>query len=167
MLKQQQGLMDKTDRIFARVAERQTGRGPTIACLYTGADRPSSCAAMLRFPEPETGQELDDSFVDHLSAALALNDAVHDGAVMLGRTSALEQYRICGWSYRLFPPPTATEEEPNRGSAFNSCLAMSVVASIDRTYLVSLGRVYRFKGGILAKLLHHTAPLHQKTRACR
>ena len=121
---------------------------------------------MLRLPEPETGQELDDAFDEHLSAALALNDAVHDGAVMVGRTSALERYRICGWSYRLFPAPTATGEEPNRGSAFNSCLAMSVVASIDRTYLISLGRVHRFEGGRLIKLLHHAAPLRPKTRAC-
>lgn len=164
VLGRQQDLMDRIDRVFTRVAEWQAGRGPTIACLYTGADCPSSCAPMLRDPEPVTGQELNDSFVELLSTALTLNDAVHDGAIMLGRTSASEEYRITGWSYRLFPLPTATESEPNRGSAFNSCLAMSVVTGIDRIYLVGPGRVYRFREGSFVELLQQSEPPRQDAR---
>lgn len=144
--------MDETDQVFASVAERQAGYAPTIACLYTGAAPPSSCAPMLRSPEPAVGQVLDSAFADHLAAALAVNAAVHDGAVMLGRECVTSLYLVCGWSYRLFPACTAVNQEPNRGSAFNSCQAMSAVPGVDRVYLVAHGSVYRFENGSVEQL---------------
>jgi hypothetical protein len=88
----------------------------------------------------------DSTFYDHLDAALTLNGSVHDGAVMAGRDHANCGYRITGWSYRLFPPPYS-RVEVNRGSAFNSCLAMSVVRRVDRLYLVSQNKTYQFLEG--------------------
>src|SRR5258707_424134 len=82
--------------------------------------------------QPKIGQVLDISFTDHLAAAYELNAAVHDGAVMLGRDSTSNQYKVSGWSYRLFPEGTPSGQVPNRGSAFNSCLAMSTVCGVDR-----------------------------------
>jgi hypothetical protein len=63
----------------------------------------------------------------------------------IGRSLSRLPYYIVGWSYRLFPPQGACEAEPNRGSAFNSCLAMSSVETVDRVYLISKGGVFRFK----------------------
>ena len=48
---------------------------------------------------------------------------------------------------RLFPPQRAFLSQPNRGSAFNSCLEMSCVAGVDCMYLVSEGRLIRFENG--------------------
>jgi hypothetical protein len=102
---------------------------------------------MLRAPAPPLGRILDSSFAEHLAAALTLNDAVHDGAVMFGRENAAVNYRVTGWSYRLFPPEALSELVANRGSAFNSCLSMSSVPSVDRLYLVTRHRICRFENG--------------------
>lgn len=102
---------------------------------------------MLRSPEPGIGQVLDQAFADHLAAAVALNPAAHDGAVMLGRGDETSPYRITGWSYRLFPGRIVADRDPNRGSAFNSCLAMSAVPTVDRIYLITRGSTYCFKSG--------------------
>lgn len=139
--------MDVINQIFASLAARRSIHASMIACLYTGSDWPSSCAPMLRSPSPETGEVLNRAFPEHLAAAIALNPAVHDGAVMIGRDDATAPYRITGWSYRLFPPSTDVKQEANRGSAFNSCLAMSTVTGVDRLYLVTGETAYRFLGG--------------------
>ena len=102
---------------------------------------------MLRSPSPKTGEVFDATFPKHLAVALALNPAVHDGAVMIGRDNTATPYRITGWSYRLFPNNTEAKQEANRGSAFNSCLAMSTVAGVDRLYFVTGGTAYRFANG--------------------
>jgi hypothetical protein len=107
---------------------------------------------MLRSPEPAVGQPLDASFPDHLAKALDVNTAVHDGAVMLGRDDTNSPYRVTGWSYRLFPVGAAQSTEPNRGSAFNSSLAMSTVRGVDRVYLISRGTIYRFVKGSVSRL---------------
>jgi hypothetical protein len=144
--------MDKIDHIFTAVAAQQTSYAPIMACLYTGATKPPGCAPMARMPEPETGMTLDGTFASHLTSALAFNAAVHDGVTMVGRNVAMTCYRVTGWSYRLFPPPSTVAEEPNRGSAFNSCLAMSLVDSVDRLYLVSRGSVICFERGLIRRL---------------
>ena len=144
--------MDEADHVFASLATQQMGCGPTIACFYTGRGHPPACAPMLRLPEPEKGQEFNRLFADHLAAAIELNAAVHDGAVMLGRENSGCPYRILGWSFRLFPSVTPLVQEPNRGSAFNSCMAMSEVASIDCIYLVTQDIAYKFEGGSVRRL---------------
>lgn len=102
---------------------------------------------MLRDPSPDTGTRWDDHFIDTYFTALALNPAVHDGAVGIGRIDYTAPYTIKAWSLRLFPSPSGITSEANRGSAFNSCLAMSTVARIDRLYLVTAGQLVCFENG--------------------
>jgi hypothetical protein len=137
--------MDEVDKIFLALDKhRRTPGSPIIACLYTGLEPPPYCAPMLRRPDPTGGMALDQDLPSVIANALSSNPAIHDGAVMIGRPSTTDIYRIVGWSYRLFPPEAAREAEPNRGSAFNSCLAMSNVQTIDRIYLVSNEIALRF-----------------------
>jgi len=144
--------LDQTDRIFmAMEADRRQG-APVIGCLYTGSSLPPYCVRMPRRPEPATGMALDARFASVLEEALALNPAIHDGAILIGRPGTGDPYRIVGWSYRLIPPPGPVEAEPNRGSAFNSCLAMSSVATIDRVYLLSTDGAFSFRHGCVSRL---------------
>lgn len=102
-----------------------------IVCFHTGADLPRYVAMMGRDPAPSVGQLFDARFAALFSDARALNAAIEDGAVMIGRERAGEPYRIRGWSYRLYPPPSDVEGLPNMGSGFNSCLEFSVVPTVD------------------------------------
>jgi len=121
-------------------------RPPSLMlCLYTGLNLPACCEPMLRDPNPDTGTRWGDHFMDAYFAALAINPAVHDGAVGIGRTDFTESYAIMAWSLRLFPSPSGVNTEANRGSAFNSCLAMSSVAGVDRLYLVTAGQLMCFE----------------------
>lgn len=144
--------MDQIDRIFVAVEANRAHGSSLIGCLYTGSTLPPHCIPMPRRPEPATGIAVDASFPSILLQALAVNPAVHDGAILIGRKRSTDAYRIAGWSYRLVPPPGPAESEPNRGSAFNSCLAMSSVETIDRIYLISADGVFRFRHGCVSKL---------------
>jgi hypothetical protein len=142
------------DLIFAAVVEHLNAEVPLIACFYTGIATPSACAPMLRDPEPPIGMEMDGNFAHHFNAALRLNPAVHDGAVLATRNEIADTYRIQGWSYRLFPVPAiGLGEEANRGSAFNSCLAMSLVDRVDRLYLVTRRTVSCFHAGTARRVV--------------
>jgi hypothetical protein len=89
----------------------------------------------------------DATFSGVLAEATRQNPAIHDGAVMVGRRTASELYKIIGWSFRLFPDSGHFEGLLNRGSAFNSAQAMSRVPRIDAVYCVSGKDVYRFRSG--------------------
>lgn len=102
---------------------------------------------MRREPAPTVGQEVGWGLSQQIDAAMHLNPAVHDGAVIAGRFNASEPYVIRGWSYRLFPPGGGNGGEANRGSAFNSGMAMSEVLGVDAMYLVSGRTVTRFTNG--------------------
>lgn len=118
-----------------------------LLCIYTGSALPEYCQPMRRDPRPTVGMLWDSNFAEAYRSAMATNSAVHDGAVGIGRTDAQSPYRITAWSLRLFPPGEGRIAEPNRGSAFNSCLAMSVVHGVDRMYLVTAGQLVRFDAG--------------------
>jgi hypothetical protein len=148
--------MDEVDRIILRVDEQQDAASTIIVCLYTGPGLPPHCAPMPRVPEPLAGMLFDDRFPAVVAAALASNPAVHDGAVMIGRRSSAFAYRVVGWSYRLYPPRGPGEAEANRGSAFNSCLAMSSLEMIDRVYLISKGGVFGFEKNAVKRILRGT-----------
>ena len=141
--------MDDIDKIFSSISRQQLGFDPLISCLYTDVTLPANCEPMLRSPEPDIGMGLNDNLAQSVSAAYALNPSVHDGAIMIGRRDTATFYKIEGWSYRLFPPHAeSARREANRGSAFNSCLAMSLTQKVDCLYLVSKGLSYKFiKGG--------------------
>jgi hypothetical protein len=94
----------------------------------------------------------DINFSSVFGQALAATPAVHDGAILIGREKASDVYHVVGWSYRLFPPPSPAAAEPNRGSAFNSCLAMSNVEAIDRIYLASAAGIFIFRQGCVSRL---------------
>lgn len=144
--------MNNIDAMFARLNQSLVGHESLIACLYTGVELPTSCAPMLRSPAPRVGQVLDDDFIDHLTDAMALNYSVHDGAIMLGRRSKETEYRVTGWSYRLFPSVVSIVAEENKGSAFNSCFAMSEVPRVDRLYLLSHRKLWKFQDGSASEL---------------
>lgn len=144
--------MDEIDLILLSLEADRANVSPVIACLYTGAVAPPYCEPMPRAPEPATNMAFDIKFSEIWGHALAANRAVHDGAILIGRDKGADTYRVIGWSYRLFPPPGPVPAEPNRGSAFNSCLAMSNVEAIDRIYLVSKEGVFKFKQGCVSRL---------------
>jgi hypothetical protein len=141
--------MDSIDEIFLQVASKGAARATVIVCLFTGSKLPAGCVAMSRHPVPKTGMHFDISFADVFADATRLNPAIHDGAVMVGRHSAAEPYKIMGWSFRLFPNERV-DGPPNRGSAFNSAQAMSRVPTVDAVYWVSGKDVFRFCDGASA-----------------
>ena len=104
---------------------------------------------MPRDPAPPTNTEFAAGFLSAYREAVVLNPAIHDGAVLIGRELVSTPYRVLAWSMRLFPPPGATLSQPNRGSAFNSCLEMSCIEEVDCMYLVSEGCLIRFENGII------------------
>ena len=145
--------MPNVDQVFLDLARTPLAATAIIACLYTGRDLPSRCAPMARRPYPSCGMPFDHDFSAVLARALAQNPAVHDGAIMIGRPNISERFRITGWSYRLYPEAIGGPTDVNRGSAFNSCLAMSAVPGIDRLYLTSSTITVRFVAGTFEYLL--------------
>jgi hypothetical protein len=100
---------------------------------------------MPREPSPPIGQPIDQDFGDTIRAAIELNASVHDGAIMASVRDS--SYVVTGWSFRLFPPDFRGAKVPNKGSAYNSCLAMSAVEGVVRVYLVSKHGAWRFQQG--------------------
>jgi hypothetical protein len=139
--------MDDQEQIIADIAAQRLEDSTVILCLFTGSELPAGCEAMTRQPTPHTGSRFDQGFPGDLERALAENPAVEDGAIMVGRISSTEKYRIVGWSFRLFPPSALVKGPVNRGSAFNSCLAMSNVPTVDRVYLISGNGSFSFRHG--------------------
>ena len=120
-----------------------------IIVFYTGQNIPEFSTEMIRDPLPNRGQVVDDGFVFALQQAIELNPSVHDGAIMCGRIESGGEYKITGWSYRLHPPSFREIAVPNKGSAFNSSLAMSFVRSVDRILFWSSGTGWCFQGGVI------------------
>jgi hypothetical protein len=97
---------------------------------------------------------LDDQLAQAILRATSKNQSLHDGALMIGRPSKAGTYGVVGWSYRLFPPPHPGAQRQNRGAAFNSCLAMSNVRSVDCLLLLGNGGMTMFKSGRSRRLGH-------------
>lgn len=141
------GALESLDEIMRSTVSRRQSQSTLLVCFFTGPGVPDHCAPMLRDPAPALGLEVHRSFHRQLDAAIALNPAIHDGAVILGRDDEITEYVIRGWSYRLFPPAAAVQEQANRGSAFNSGAAMSAVVGVDAVYLASERVLSRFVQG--------------------
>lgn len=145
--------MDQLDALFKALALDRPREATMIVCLYTGATSPVASRPMPRDPAAAVGMPLDSAFREAVDKAVATNNAVHDGAIMVGRHHPADDYKVTGWSYRLFAAGrAATSDGANHGSAFHSCLAMSCEADVDSTYLVSAGRAYRFVDGQVVAL---------------
>lgn len=125
---------------------------PLLLCLFTGSERPDFCSPMPRDPSPSTGANFDSNFIDRYIEAIVQNPSIHDGAILIGRQTYQANYHVEGWSIRLHPPAYELMGVPNRGSAFNSCLAMSCVPRVDAMYLVSARRLFRFISGDWAEI---------------
>jgi len=139
------------ERIFLEMLGSEPKAAPLIVCFYTGA-APPACAEMVRDPLPPIGTVFDERFGSVVDDAISLNAAIHDGAIMVGRPKPGENYRVQGWSYRLFPPELPCTLFPNRGSAFNSCLAMSRIARVDALYMLNATSLWRFMHGAAKQL---------------
>lgn len=139
---------------LAKVARALAGSGsvsfPIMLCFYSGSMPPFS-TPMPRDPLPVKGVPFDEQFPDVLADVLLSNAAVHDGAIMLGRSNPSEGYKVAGWSHRLHPPAVNTTVL-NKGSAFNSCAAMSCVPGVDALYLISRDGIFAFCGGAACKI---------------
>lgn len=144
--------MDNIDKIFREFALGHTSNAPVIVCLCTGVAPFANSAPMPRQPEPKVGMPLDGAFDQHYCTALSVNPAIHDGAIMVARRDPKDLYRVVGWSYRLFPPDVHVPLIVNRGSAFNSSLAMSIVPGVDRVFLVTAYSATRFARGKVYEL---------------
>lgn len=143
--------MDLLDQIFKAIAADQPAAPTVIACLYTGPEFPAACAPMPRSPAAPLGTWV--KFLsDALAQAIAINPAVHDGAIMLMRNGSVDEARVTGWSYRLFPAGQPMATVPNRGSAFHSCLSMSLESDVDAVFLVSCGSAFCFERGEVRNL---------------
>jgi hypothetical protein len=118
---------------------------PIILCFYSGSMPPFS-APMPRDPSPPDGSPFNEHFPDVLANAVLRNEAVHDGAIMLGRNGSSGGYKVTGWSHRLHPPAMGIAVQ-NKGSAFNSCAAMSCVPGVDVLYLISRDGTFAFQRG--------------------
>lgn len=122
-----------------------------ILVLATGG-LPDCCWPMPRNPEPETGFEIDLDFPRRLTEAWASNPAAHDGAILAVRDSRDATYKVSGWSLRLAPPASRCRPIFNRGSAYNSALAMSEVAGVDAVLLRSADGLTMFSDGVADSL---------------
>lgn len=139
------------ERLFAH-AVLPLEAGAAIACFYTSPDFPEFSAPMPRVPLPQTGAEVDIDLIEAIRAAMILNHAIHDGAMMFGRTDLKRGYNLTGWSFRLFPPNGAVRSRPNRGSAYNTCLHMSLTPTVDFLFAISKHERWRFSAGKAALL---------------
>lgn len=139
--------MDLQKTLNAALTQSDLITLPIILCFFTG-DMPAYATKMPREPEPASGMTFGIDFMDVFEKALECNAAIHDGAILIGRERAVSPYRIAGWSYRLLPPPLDSAI-PNKGSAFNSCLAMSAVGNVDMLYLFSREGFSIFRAGTL------------------
>lgn len=135
--------------ILRRVHIEDFVPGPVLLCLSTGARDLDCFEQMPRLPMPTVGYEFDGTFVERFRKSIELNRSVHDGAIILRRSSHTHPYRVTGWSQRLVAK-SGPNEKPvmNRGSAYNSCLATSYCEGVDGVFLLSGASIYHFVGGI-------------------
>jgi len=132
---------------LVRVGSSDVLPHPMIICFVTGRAKPLHCMPMARDPAPPVGMVFDLEFVTIASDVLVRNPAVHDGAILVARMSASMAFRVAGWSYRLVPPFEPREVMVNRGSAYNSALAMSLTPRIDLVAIAGRGHLECFVGG--------------------
>jgi hypothetical protein len=143
--------LQRIERLFCR-ADFPVAVGVTIACFYTSVGFPLYSAPMPRDPLPGTGTSVDTQLLDALTAGFAANPSIHDGALMFGRRIGKRPYELTGWSFRLFPPNGHVHTRNNRGSAYNTCLHMSVVEGVDFLLTVSNRERWRFALGQAKRL---------------
>lgn len=119
-----------------KFAEARPLHYPVLLCLVTGPRLPQHCVEMSRSPSPPKGAVLDDQFGHYYVTEVARAPALHDGAVILSRSAVGSAYSVSAWSCRLISPQRPPKTEPNRGSAYNSAVSMSLVDHVDLVALI-------------------------------
>ena len=135
------------EKAISGFAENSSPEAPALLVFSTGTSLPPCAIPMLRTPPPPTGVEFGAEYFGFLSDVVLMNAAVHDGAAVFVRGDQNSPYLLRDWSCRLFPPDAKVCSLPNRGSAFNSGLAMSVVEQVDTVILRSGSEIWAFKSG--------------------
>ncbi len=125
-------------------------RYPLLILFYTGTGIPEDCIPMKRSPAAPIGFPFGEDFAARYAEAISLNESVHDGAVLFGRSKTSERYRCMGWSCRIASRFQPQDAEPNRGSAYNSAISISGLADIDCVFLLTAGGVESFINGALS-----------------
>lgn len=133
--------------VLSEVHSQGLPRHPVLAIFYTGLNAPPDCLPMKRWPEPPVGFVLSRDFPRLFTQALAINEAVHDGAIAFGRMSSTEPYRCTGWSYLICPKEIADPVDGNRGAAYNSAIFLSANRAIDCVALFSAKELEVFVSG--------------------
>ena len=118
-----------------------------LVCFITKQTAFSYIDQMPRSPMPPTGNPLSMEFARELKNALSMNSSIHDGAVIFEDESSEGNYKLKAWSCRLLPPSVSNNTHDNRGSAFNSGLAMSAVDGVEFVFYWSQGDLWRFEAG--------------------
>jgi hypothetical protein len=135
--------------LLREVHSRGLPRFPVLIIFFTGSSEPPDCLPMKRCPMPSLGFPFDADFPEHLQSALAINEAVHDGAVAFGRLTNAESYKCVGWSYLIGCTRSVENADSNRGAAYNSAISLSSSAGIDCVSLFSKSDLEIFGQGRL------------------
>jgi hypothetical protein len=120
---------------------------PVLVILFTGSGSPPDCIRMKRRPIPPSGFVLSRDFPERFGQALAINAAVHDGAVAFARSRLSDPYRCTGWSYLICAKACLESVDCNRGAAYNSAMFLSASPSIDCVALFSAAELEVFVNG--------------------
>ena len=121
---------------------------PEIMIFHTGLHMPEYVSPMPRDPNPNLGVSFGRRYYEVLGNSVEQNQSLHDGAVLFQRQSSYENYALLAWSCRLFPPNARNQVKVhNRGSAFNSCLALSATDQLDLITLFSAKELLVFSDG--------------------
>lgn len=122
-----------------------------IVCLLSTISPLKYIDMMPRTPMPKLEFFIDGDFAKNLIAANKLNPSIHDGAIVAIWEKEKEKYSVRHMSCRLLPPQIGNHSHQNRGSAFNSALAMSNVMQVQKVYFWSNRALHLFESGNLSK----------------
>ena len=124
-------------RLLREVHSRGLPRFPVLAIFFTGSSAPPDSVPMKRQPDVGVGFPFDIDFPERFLEALAINEAVHDGAVAFGRPNASVKYACVGWSYLIGCSHQVVNADANRGAAYNSAISLSLSKGVDCVSLFS------------------------------
>lgn len=102
---------------------------------------------MSRSPVPPTGAHFSAEFGSVLASAVAENPSIHDGAIAFLRSSPETIYTLRSWSLRIISRYRSPFAEPNRGSAYNSALSISLSLSVDASAIIFANSLDFFVNG--------------------
>lgn len=129
--------------------------GTFIVVFTTGHQALSAYEAMLRDPVPELNWSISHLLESRINAAFEANPSIHDGALIFNRNRKHAEYFAENWSCRLLPKKSLKKgivAAPNKGVAWNSCLAMSNQDGVDFVVLYSRSAFNLFDQGVVRLL---------------